>query len=189
MFQTPVWAEWKHSQKHIREIFFSTSADSEIKWSQGGGKVSKSHGHATAQKISDFAQNLEICMRNLKKYAFNLFYSFFSLCFTHIRDFQWYFSTFTCAKSQNLCFDRAIICLGGLGVNYIMIAFYCSFKVRRCFGFYEFQLEEISFIFGSLAMIFLLLISLAQHREEIFLIVTFLYIFGYPLCDLDHSLK
>ena len=36
----------------------------------GGGKVSKSHGRATVQKISDFAQNLEICMRNLKKYAF-----------------------------------------------------------------------------------------------------------------------
>jgi hypothetical protein len=31
---------------------------------------SRSHGRATAQKISDFAQNIEICMRELKIYAF-----------------------------------------------------------------------------------------------------------------------
>ena len=40
-------------------------------------RVSKSHGRATAQKISDSVPNLEICMRKLKMYAFKPFYSVF----------------------------------------------------------------------------------------------------------------
>ena len=31
---------------------------------------SQSNGHATAQQIADFAQNLDICMSKLKIYAF-----------------------------------------------------------------------------------------------------------------------
>ena len=38
----------------------------------------RSHGHATGQKISDFAQNFEICMRKLEICAFYIFF------FTHI---------------------------------------------------------------------------------------------------------
>ena len=49
-----------------------------IRWEVGGSdsyteqsfKKSRSHGRATEQKFSDFAQNLEICMRELKIYAF-----------------------------------------------------------------------------------------------------------------------
>ena len=33
-------------------------------------RVERSDGRATAQKISDFLQNLEICMRKLQKYVF-----------------------------------------------------------------------------------------------------------------------
>ena len=48
-------------------------------------RVSKSHGRVTAQNSSDFAQNLEICMRKQKIYAFQpRLQFFFYSCFTYI---------------------------------------------------------------------------------------------------------
>ena len=46
---------------------------------------SKTCGRATAQKFSDFAQNLEICMRKLNFFYFNLVFTVFSSFFTHIK--------------------------------------------------------------------------------------------------------
>ena len=46
---------------------------------------SKTCGRATAQNFSDFAQNLEICMRKLFFFFFNLVFTVFSSFFTHIK--------------------------------------------------------------------------------------------------------
>ena len=63
------------------------------------------HGCATAQNLSDFAQNPEICIQKIKKYAFYLFYSF-SLIFTHIKWFFVIFFHFFLRKILKLNFWR-----------------------------------------------------------------------------------
>ena len=46
--------------------------------------MSRSHGRATGQHFPDFAQNLEIFMRKLRKYALTpLFYSLFFMIHTY----------------------------------------------------------------------------------------------------------
>ena len=45
--------------------------------------ISRSHGRATVQKNSEFAQNLENCLRELEIYAFTLSFCFF-LNYSHI---------------------------------------------------------------------------------------------------------
>ena len=68
-------------------------------------RVSKSHGRVTAQNSSDFAQNLEICMRKQKIYAFQPRLQFFFIHVSHILcDCQWIFVHFVLHKVSILRF-------------------------------------------------------------------------------------
>ena len=83
-------------------------------------RLSQSHSHATELKFHDFAQNIEICVRNLKKYAFLPLLQFFFVVarFPHLmRIFVHFYDHFLAQNIKIMVLtaqeNKYLHCMGG----------------------------------------------------------------------------
>ena len=108
--------------------------------------MSVSHSCATVHNFSDFAQNLEICMRNYKKMHLNHFNRFFCMLYTSYVNFWEIYLNF-CAQNSKLYFftvqenqhlecmfllSKTIVCLLLYNTIVILTHFHCLSALLFC---------------------------------------------------------